>query len=387
MYGETAGSKRIVALDTARGLAIVFMILAHTWVFVRESSPAVVNRGVSLLSTSASPLFALIIGLTLGFNLLAAGAWSGQARRGYQYSWAAKSTLLILLGLALTWRFSGAAIVLQHLGWSMLILTCLMFLSSRTLLITAGLTMIGGPFIAYLISQWRQASPQNLITYYGWPEPVRDILDWTFVDHNYRLTGLLPLMLLGIVLARRDFHRGRDAVQLGVAGVASVIFGYGLLKMQARGEISFKGSWGENFFDLGLALFISSLVFWAFSVNASLRRILTTLTKPISAQGSMALSIYTLHILLLVGVWSLEPLVGPGGALRSGFGSFDRPLGWAVVGGVLMLCALFALAWRAWVGIGPVEIVFAALTKWLRQPDPSDPITGEDRDLIPDPSD
>jgi uncharacterized membrane protein YeiB len=96
---------------------------------------------------------------------------------------------------------------------------------------------------------------------------------------------------------------------------------------------------------LGTFLLVTS------SAPAPLRRAATLLLSPVAAAGSMALSVYTVQIIVLaIAV-----------RVRDGSGAIDYPgwpLLWALVGGTLV----FSWLWRRFLGKGPLERALSAAT-------------------------
>jgi hypothetical protein len=73
----------------------------------------------SLLNDVTAPLFALVIGVTVAVTAAPPGTATAQRRR-YQNQTAIRAGALIAIGLLLDVRFSGVAVVLPHLGVTML---------------------------------------------------------------------------------------------------------------------------------------------------------------------------------------------------------------------------------------------------------------------------
>ena len=207
---------RVVSLDALRGLAIAAMVIAHTKVFVQASSPHVVNVVTDLLNDVASPLFALVIGLTAAHNTVGAARWAAERRNSFIVSWCLHAVAIMALAWPLQWRFSGAVVVLEYLGATMLVATPLLFAGRRVLLgVTASLVVVG-PFLneAARDSTWAASSTGVVGT----------MLDWTVLGPVYRVTGLLPLLLIGLVLGRRPVRDRRRLVVLATAaGVVAAV--------------------------------------------------------------------------------------------------------------------------------------------------------------------
>ena len=122
-----AGPDRLLWLDLARGTAIVFMVLAHTWPW----------GGLwAVVEYVTAPWFALLIGVSLSL------VW--QKRRTqpalFLFDSFVRGVLLILLGIGLQGLYGQIVVVLQTWGALIILLAPLLWL-------------IGGrPWLALLVS-------------------------------------------------------------------------------------------------------------------------------------------------------------------------------------------------------------------------------------------
>lgn len=342
---------RLVSLDSVRGFAIVAMIVAHTVVFTRAISPGWLLTVEGLLNDVASPLFALVMGATVALNTRRI-AQSGRTR--FRLESAIKGAALIVAGFALEFGFSGANIVLDYLGVTLIAGIPCFFLSSRALIVIVGVLAAVGP----LLNDWAHA----LLAAGAVPAgPLATIVDWTFTGEAYRLTGLLPLFLTGIVVCRWALgDTSRTAVLAGI-GMTLLIGAFVLSRPYAADDSLVSGSHLDLMRDFGLALTAyGTLSLLAESPQPGLRRWSRRLLAPFSVQGRMALTIYVLHVLILIGIWA-SPL-----ALGASPAWIGTPRGFLLTAAVLLICLAFAVAWSRLLGAGPIERVVGVVS--LRHP-------------------
>ena len=327
---------RVVSLDALRGLAIAAMVIAHTKVFVQASSPHVVNVVTDVLNDVASPLFALVIGLTAAHNTVGAARWAAERRNSFIVSWCLRAVAIMALAWPLQWQFSGAVVVLEYLGATMLVATPFLFAGPRVLLGATASLVVVGPFLneAARDSTWAASSTGVVGT----------MLDWTVLGPVYRVTGLLPLLLIGLLLGRRPVRDRRRLVVLATA--AGVVAAVAHAALQRGTQTS--GSTADLARDIGMSLFVYGVV-----VLAADRP--STLWRPIRDMGRVSLSIYALHLVVLMAVWQhtdqAYDLAAEGGWK-----------GWALMTGLLVGCAVFAMTWTRWFGRGPLERLLGVLS-------------------------
>lgn len=348
---------RIVSLDTIRGFAIVAMIVAHAIPFTVAVTPGFVLAGEALLNDVASPLFALVIGATIALNTRGDRfASRGASRSRFRVETAIKAVVLIGIGLLLGLAYSGVAVVLDFLGATLLVALPLLFLSSRSLLVIAGLLCLTGPPII----AWVQALATTTPTLVYPPTPITIALDWLTLDPSYRVLSLLPLLLLGIVLGRWTLGRTRATAIVAVIGVTAFGASIPWREVAVAAGTYTSGSYPDLLRDLGLSLIAyGGLGLLVDATRGPWQQSARAVLLPITAQGQMALSIYVLHVVALMGIWA-SPLAA------AGSGWIGTLRGWLLTAALLAGCALFAIVWSRTLGTGPLERVLGVVT--LRHP-------------------
>ncbi|MGJ9421638.1 DUF418 domain-containing protein [Aeromicrobium sp. CF3.5] len=353
-------TSRLVAVDLARGIALIGMMLAHlgtSW--TGQGTPPVGD----LLSTGrAAPLFALLAGvaLTLVHRRDPRGVGSVRAT-------VIRGVLLVLLGLALgSLRDMPILIILAVYGVLIIAVLPARHLPTRPLL---GLTVA-----------WSVLAPIGLLALRISRDPVLvEQPTWPDLQHPSQLIGTVVLwggypaivwvafVLAGLLVGRLDLSDGQVGAQL---------FGGGLALASATLAIGrlFEPDWRQLFArDLYPSTPVDWTDVWVTSPHSSmplnvigamgsavmvvglcvmLARVpaVAKLVWPLAAAGSMTLTLYTVHALW---TWRLrldDPVPDEGG-----WGP------WA-----LQVVALVAAAtvWRWRLRRGPLETVM----RWLSRP-------------------
>ncbi len=351
-------SRRLLALDAARGFAVWAMIVAHTAPFLRPS-PRAVEFADGVLNDVAAPLFALIIGVTVAVAGPPVTAPADRRQR-YRRRTAAKAVVLIVLGLLLDLRFSGVAIVLAYLGVTILAAIPLLFVRVRTLVLSALLLLVVGPGI---ITGLRATLANGLVLT---DTPIRDaafhwpvtstLLDWIVLGRSYQLLTLLPLVLLGVAIGRTILSQRHPMLALlGVSFVAFVVMQ--LWKSMDQPGTGIRGGYVEVWRETPLALgALAGVVLLTGLASPRILGATRPLAEPFAVQGRLALSVYVLHVLILMGVYSMR-----GEATGDLATWFVPPRGWAIHVGLVLACWAFAAAWWHRNGTGPVE----RLLRWV----------------------
>jgi len=317
---------RLDGLDLARGVAVLSMLVAHL-------SP--VGGPADITEYLTAPLFAVVIGVSMGLRVLreppepAARVVLDNVVRG---------ALLVVLGVGLQRLYDQIVVVLPHLGLLVAVLAPLALLLRRTPVLTVGLAVAGA-----VLSPVVMARARDLLGGQGGDpgEAARTLLEWTAAGHPYRLASLLPMALGGLALAAVLPRAGR-----GVRGalVATVLLGtsaavYLLGASSADGAQAYSGTTAEI---VGATFLASGSVVLAFLlVDLGRRGRHGSALAPLLATGRLALTAYTLQIVLLAAV----------AAARDG----APDDGWAtLVGTTVVVVGVCWLLDRRW-GTGPLE--------------------------------
>ncbi|PPH24659.1 acyltransferase family protein [Rathayibacter toxicus] len=329
---------RLLVPDVLRGVAIVAMLIAHAMPLIPSLRKGVIGFIAGNISDVASPLFALVMGMSATIVLARPGA-SGTRVIVQNLI---RAAILIVLGLWLATWGSWIAIVLAYLGIVLALGTPLLLLHSRAVaVLTVLFTLVSTPLNEWVVSL------VGVTTSYP-PLPTELLLQWFFTGGTYRVTNLLPFFLFGALLLRHGFRRDR---LLAVSAMVCVLaYPVRPILEQLTGSEGGSGSYPDTLHDLGLVLAVYVAVVLLTTVSTpSAVPVIAAAILPFRAVGSLALSVYVLQV-AVVAVFAKAKL-GYGVDLPAAFFLF--------VGGVW---AAGVLWWR-YGGLGPIEWITGQLTR------------------------
>lgn len=353
-------ARRIEGVDLARGLALIGMFLAHV------APPAADPVGALLLSFADERprlLFALTAGLALGFisggtQPVAAtpGFAGGPDRARLRLQIGIRAGILIALGLLITAYLRPLVfVILDVYGVAFLLMLPLLFLPRRIALAVGIALLAITPGIASLVS----VSPWVAVARTTpWKLPV----DW-FLAGAYPVIEWVPVMLIGLAIARYGADRPRVVAVLAITGGAAAAILLPPAKLlldlgarQATDPAAVEASvrttaLGESLHVLGNVGVGCLVVAVAVALTAlaapRLRRIAIAIGSPVTAMGGMPFTIYTVHLVVIAASVRVED-----GVLTDD--------SWALAIGLIVGAMVFAWLWRRYLGRGPLE----ALMRW-----------------------
>lgn len=338
--GAAASAGRMLVPDVLRGIAIIAMLLAHAQVFLPDV-PWALKFAVGNVNNLASPLFALVMGMSAQIVWNRGGSiWATLVRQ-----WI-RGVALIALGVWMATWGSWVAIVLQYLGLLLIVGVPILLLRTRwVVVIAAAVALVSQPVLELARTAMPWVYSQDWL--------VQELVTWTAYGRSYRLINLLPFFLLGALLLRHGFKR--DRVLVVMAAIAPIAWLSYRVLPNLLGFDTRSGDWLDTLGDVGLVFAVYVVVVLAATVRRErTREGWVRVFAPLSAWGQLALSLYVLHVGLIV-LWARE---------------WGRPAENAYLGWVIVVLGSLAVAWLWWrfVGTGPVEWVLALVTgkpkKW-----------------------
>ncbi len=396
---DMATTGRVVAVDVTRGLAILGMIAVHVLPgFTRSGEPTLATV---LAAGKSATAFAFVAGLSLAFLSGATRPVSGQRRRAAMAGIAVRGVLIGLLGFLLAY-LEVALVILPAYGLMFLLVLPLLTLPPRHLVAIAAALALLGPVLVVAsaragLPQGDDVSDPTLTTLVHSPGTVLLLL---LVTGSYPIVIYLVYMLAGLAVGRQDLRSPRLAwwlfgggvamVVLAQAGSAALLYGLGGLRRLGQAvaladhdssdddhggwqhdsddysggesywsdllwEPHHEGSWwylalpsphAGTTFDiantLGTAMAVLGVLLLLTRTAAA-----TRLLRPIADVGSMPLTIYSAHLVIL---WT-EVLD-------------RRPHVLFVV--IVVAAVAFAVLWRRRFGQGPLERVLAGASRRAR---------------------
>jgi len=372
-------------VDVARGLALIGIVAVN--VLPDETATGAPSILWSLLAGRAAALFALIAGVSLALQSGGRQASRGRSMTAARASLCLRAIMIIAIGLVLGATDPPVAVILPYYGILFLLAVPLLGLGRPALFSLALVGALVGPVMMQAVRA-------------GWPDMSRVESEYTFglvMAHpglfitDMLLTGFYPALpwvayiCVGLAVGRLDLQsRKVSTIVLGggvtlAAGMwllSSLLLGPvgGLEKIEAatpeldRSDIEDILIFGGDVTDDGLptttgwwlavlAPYTSTPITILQTVGTSLAVLGAVLllvprlgrsTSAMAAAGSMTLTLYCAHVVILA-TEILDP---------------ERPAMSICIQVVLLL--VFAVLWRAAVGKGPFETIIAAATRWLR---------------------
>ncbi|WP_296665854.1 heparan-alpha-glucosaminide N-acetyltransferase domain-containing protein [Demequina sp.] len=312
---------RIAGLDVARGLAVMGMVAAH--VGDDGSRDGVGWPWLVVTHGRSAALFAVLAGVTMSLMLAGAGGRDdARAVRHTRARIAARAGALIGLGIIMQALHTPVDVILVNLGVMFLLALPLLRLPSWALLTGAAAVMAIGNVVV------------SAVTPDGWwaGAPVIGKL-WSF---HYPALSWIAYIMVGIVIGRMRLRTANAQAMLVGAGV--MVASATLLVHAVAGSGTITSLEPHSYtpvemtHNAGVAAATIGLCCW---LAPKARAVLS----PIAALGSMALSAYVLHLLVIAAV---------------GREVVYEPSNVSLVALEVSL-VLLAWGWRTWLGQGPLE--------------------------------
>jgi uncharacterized membrane protein len=386
---------RLAGVDAARGVALIGMIAVHVFSLYEEETDWV-SWLVPVFSGRASALFAVMAGVGLALASGGRNGHSGNRAAADRRSIAVRAGVIAVVGLTLGLVEADIDIILVFYALLFLLALPLLTLDAKRLAILAAAWILLSPPIAYLFRQVLYAAPFPGVlpgdpNWTSLQDPVA-LLSTLFFTGAYPAFQWLGYLLLGLLLGRLALDSRRIQLWLALTGAAAVAVAQlasafllqvlgGARALLATGEIDAwyfqawdhrllidvadvdegtSGWWlaldtphsgttldllntmGSAAMVLGLCLLLARAADRLRGAGAG-RRLLLVLAGP----GSMTLSLYTAHILVMGAAYASDAEIG------------EAPLFWGQV--VVFTCAgiAFNLAGRR----GPLERLTAGTVR------------------------
>lgn len=359
----TATSARVIGVDTARGLALIGMFVAHVAPVVADPAAAAL---LAVADERPRLLFALTAGVGLGFisggtSPIDDGTDRGVLRRQI----AIRAIALIVLGVTIALTLHPLVyIILDVYGVAFLLMLPLLFLSPRLALGLGIGLLVFTPAIAEIATRTEFVAEVRAT-------PFAIVADWV-VGGAYPVIVWVPVMLIGLAFARLDLGSARTVGLIGLLGAAAAALLLPLASMlpspslpEAASSLPLRASL-EAVANVGVGAAVLAALLWATGLASSgVRRIATAVASPVTAMGSMPLSVYTVHLVVIALAIRTDP--------ETGIPTDDS---WGLLVGLIVGSMLFAWLWRRFIGRGPLEWALRTLSGRSRR-SPGEPTRGD----------
>ncbi len=372
--------------------------------FAVHVGPSSTSGGVGdwflgLANGRASALFATLAGFSL---MLLAGRRepkTGLAGRQARARIVIRAVILLVLGSALAMTNFGSAGILNSYALYFLLALPLLRLRARTLAIIAVTLAIVSPQVAYAL---RALLTESIVITINTYDPIERISGVGVLD--FLLTGFYPaitwmtFVVAGMALGRLDLTSGAVRRRLAVVGPALIAFGYGVSWLALRlsggaqkimagmpamkdsgamkdpgmesgsalgavdvtigGGLGGPDAWGllaaqphtGSTFDLIGSIGIAITALLCLTVAMDRLPWLRRLATPVIAVGTMSLTLYVAHILVILAL--------PGEAATP-----PRSASAALLLSFIVGATLFAAIWSRFFRRGPLEYLLNGATK------------------------
>jgi len=339
-------TQRIVGIDVARGLAVLGMYGAHVGV-TEPFDWSTPGTWLDVVNGRSSILFAVLAGVSIAIISGGRSVAAGPALRRSRVRVLVRAVLVFAIGLALVALDTRIAVILPVYAVLFVAAIPVLRWRPRWLFVAAGVAAVVGPVVAVLV---------DLTAGEGGP-----VVDLLFTGH-YPAVIWIAFVLVGLGVGRLELASPSIGPRMLLAGVSLSVLGYGAgvaaesavassttpvpldVRLLATVE-AHSGSPFEVVGSTGFALAVLALCLLA-------ARPLRIPLYPVAAVGSMALSAYTAHVVI---VWA----IGDGAFTRA-----DNGLYLAFVVGALVLCSL----WARFLGRGPLERLLTGVSTRLAAP-------------------
>lgn len=379
----TLTKARVLGVDAARGVALFAMLAANIYDDVLDDNGNPTLAGMTVTGRSAT-MFAMVAGISLAFITGGRHPVHGDARRTTRVGLAARALMIAAIGLAIGYGSADINVILPYYGLYFLLAIPLIGLRPRTLVAIAGGLVVVGPLIILgAASLGLDSVTDDSLTFTDLvTHPLGVVLD-LFVTGGYPAVIYMIYICVGLAIGRLDLSSPRVAGWLLGGGLitavvawfasSALLFNFGGLRhliavhgldgdpaWVVRNEILWDtdtmSSWwwlatrshhSGTPFDAVHTLGVAVAVLGAVLLVTRLR-LARRLLWPVAVAGSMTLTIYSAHALVLG--WGV--LEDNDGALYA-----------LTVAGALA----FAVVWRRLVGQGPLERIVSTAASRARR--------------------
>jgi uncharacterized membrane protein len=373
---------RLVGIDAARGIALIGMMSVHN--IAPEDDDGGRTLAWALSDGKSAALFALLAGVSVAFV-------SGGRRRPHGRVWLANSASLVaraaligtvglLLGVVVPRDY--AAVILPYYALLFVLAVPLLSLSIRSLLTVGAVVTVAMPIVSHLLRSRLPLAEQTNPTFTDLVADPLDVLTQLLLTGVYPALPWTAYLCVGLAVGRSLLTSRRTLLIVTVAGLGLIAVAVAVSRVLldvvgGRAElttVALRSMTSSQFADVltfgpdgitptdtwwwlaTMAPHSSTSLDLTYTIGVGLAmlglclvigRTTTALLRPLAAAGSMTLTLYSLHLLMLS-----SPFV-PGGL--SGF-----LVQTAVV-------VAFALVWSRSHARGPLEDIVARLTGAVRR--------------------
>lgn len=373
---------RLVGIDAARGIALVGMIAVHNFNALNANGTS--SLAWTLSAGKSAALFALLAGVGVAFA-------SGGRRRPHGRTWTAQAASLLVraaligaVGLALGYLVPTdfAGVILPYYAVLFVLAIPLLSLSIRALVTLAAVIVIAVPTLSHLLRAGTETVIVPNMTFADLRDHPLQVAGELLLTGQYPALPWMAYLCVGLAVGRAALSARRTVVLFTLVGAALVaasttvswllldVFGgraqLEAVALQSMTRRQFSGvmqaGWNgitppdtvwwlatmaphsSTSLDLAYTIGVALVVL---GVCILIGRTTTAVLRPLAAMGSMTLTLYCLHLLMLSGP-------GMPGGLR----------GFLIQVAVVVV---FGLVWSRFHARGPFEEIVAEISGAVRR--------------------
>ena len=375
-------SARLVGIDAARGIALFGMMAVHNISAVDDGE---VSLAWTLAAGKSAALFALLAGVGVAFATGRRQRPTARTWPGYAAALLVRALIIGGVGLLLgaVVPADDAAVILPYYALLFVFAIPLLTLSSRALIALAATIAVVMPVLSHWLrsgTEVRDTVPN--LTFGALVSDPGQVLRELALTGVYPALSWMAYLCAGMAVGRALLTSRRTVARITLTGAALVVAAQtiswflldvlgGRADLEAvasrsmtsgeLAEVMGVGWTGTTPTDTGwwlatLAPHSTTPLDLAFTIGLGLvvlglcilvGRTTTALLRPLAAAGSMTLTLYSLHLLLLS--WSVMPGDGTGLLIQT------------------VLVVAFALVWSRYHARGPLEELVAQATGAVRR--------------------
>jgi len=355
--------KRIIGIDVARALAVIGMIIVNFKVVFGENGNQILKNITHLFDGKAAATFVVLAGV--GIALMSNSAVKkNEVEKLNKIKAGIFKRALFLFAIGLSYIIIWPADILHFYGIYMLITLMLLKSATRTILLSALLSVVLYPFLMILFN-YEQGWDFTTLEYHNFWS-LNGFIRNLFYNGFHPVIPWAAFMLIGLWFGKmnlkdKQFVKKSFWVSLTVF-IAVQLISYTLIELLSEGSPVAKTElidiMGTNpmpplpiymFSGSSIAIFIiSSCILLANKYEGS--RVIDSLYKT----GQLALTFYVAHVIIGMGI--IEAI----NPEKMGKYSIEFSFSYALI--FSLLCVVFAIIWRKKKPSGPLEWIMRKIT-------------------------
>jgi uncharacterized membrane protein len=375
--GKQAPVSRLTGVDASRGLALLGMMAVHVLPGVDPDGDT--SAAYLVASGRSAAAFAVLAGVGLALAFGGPRAVNGRWWPGAAVALTVRAVLIGAVGLALGYPDSGVAVILAYYAVLFLLAVPLLRLRSAVLAGIAAAVALVVPVASHLLRADLEAPERANPTFATLLENPGELLLVLGLTGYYPALAWTAYLCAGLAVGRLPLRSPKVAAGL-LGGGAALALAAPAMSWLLLGPLAGRGrilaTTGADFdpaaLDRGWFGATPPTTLWWLALDSPhsstpldllhttgtalallgalllLSRVASRLLIPLAAAGSMTLTLYTVHVVLLSS--SLLPA--------------EPTTSYAIQ---VAAALAVALLWRRWVGRGPLEAVIARASRQARR--------------------